>query len=199
MSTNNDSKYAYGVISSQSLHTDQVDHLLYTTGSDITALQAEVERLVSLCRDNDIVLPESALKTLPGGLYGSEETECMIEDYNCTIDALVMILEEADVSIPEEDLFFDEPITVGTCEGVTYQTCWLGGALHFFILRSPVVQKVKTCSPCFPGAGDLDNIKSLPVEASPELEGDFTVGYVPYADCTAYAVPADWRGAILNF
>lgn len=53
--------------------------------------------------------------------------------------------------------WLDEPETDGVFEGVTYATCWLGGALNFFILDSPYRHAGQKCSPCIPNACDLDN------------------------------------------
>jgi hypothetical protein len=67
----------------------------------------------------------------------------------------------------------DEPAISGTLDGVTYRTSWLGGALNFFILHSPVTtDKANLASPCVPNAGIIDT-----------LDGSIT----------SYDVPADWR------
>ena len=66
----------------------------------------------------------------------------------------------------------DEPEISGEYEGVTYATSW-GSGLCFFILESPNISNDMTqCSPCYPGAGDLDS---------------------PGGGYTCYDVPADWR------
>lgn len=51
----------------------------------------------------------------------------------------------------------DEPIIEGEINGVKYRTFWLGGALHFWIFESPHIGLFQPCSPCVPGAADLDN------------------------------------------
>ena len=56
------------------------------------------------------------------------------------------------------DVYIDEPIVEGECEGVKYRTSWLGGALHFFIFDSPCINRYALCSPCVPNAGDLDSL-----------------------------------------
>jgi hypothetical protein len=61
----------------------------------------------------------------------------------------------------------------GTIDGVTVRVTELGGAYHMFILNSPHAGHYAECSPCVPGAGDLDN---------PDPDGPLT-----------YDVPADWR------
>jgi len=66
-----------------------------------------------------------------------------------------------------------EPEISGELEGVKYRTSWLGGALNFFILESPVTtDKARLASPCVPNAAILDT-----------LDGSVS----------GYDVPADWR------
>lgn len=69
----------------------------------------------------------------------------------------------------------DEPIHEGEYEGVRYRTSWLGGALNVWIFESPVVGNYAECSPCVPGAGNLD---------CPDLDG-----------VICYDVPKEWRDA----
>lgn len=67
----------------------------------------------------------------------------------------------------------DEPIHEGVYGGITYRTSWLGGALNVWIFDSPVTGHYAECSPCVPGAGNLD---------CPDLDG-----------VLCYDVPEDWR------
>lgn len=61
----------------------------------------------------------------------------------------------------------------GIYEGVHYASSWLGGALNFWILQSPVTtDSARRASPCVPGAAILDT-----------LDGSVS----------GYDVPADWR------
>lgn len=55
----------------------------------------------------------------------------------------------------------DEPIIEGTKDGVKYRSSWIGGAMHFYIVESPVTGWYQPCSPCCPGAGDLHTIEGL--------------------------------------
>ena len=71
-----------------------------------------------------------------------------------------------------ENLQIEEPVIEGTCDGVSYAISWLGGAPLLWVFDSPVISKVRLCSPCVPNAGDLDS-----------LDDD---GY----EC--YGIPADW-------
>lgn len=67
----------------------------------------------------------------------------------------------------------DEPIHEGEMDGVKYRTSWLGGALHVWVFESPVTGNYQECSPCVPGAGNLD---------CPDPNGVLT-----------YDVPPEWR------
>jgi hypothetical protein len=52
-----------------------------------------------------------------------------------------------------------EHIVEGEHDEVQYRSSWLGGALHFFILKSPfVTDYAGRASPCVPNAGTLDNL-----------------------------------------
>lgn len=66
-----------------------------------------------------------------------------------------------------------EPAISGTLEGVSYHTSWLGGALNFWILESPHTGLFAACSPCVPGAADLDHPNAFGI--------------------MGYDVPATWR------
>jgi hypothetical protein len=70
----------------------------------------------------------------------------------------------------------EEPTIEGWYVNVTYRTSWLGGALHIWILESPVRAWVRECSPCCPNAGDLDSLGELD-----EGQGVLT-----------YSVPVGW-------
>jgi hypothetical protein len=66
-----------------------------------------------------------------------------------------------------------EPHIEGEAEGVKYSTSWLGGALNFFIFKSPFMTgAARRASPCVPNCGILD-----------VLDGEVT----------SYNVPPDWR------
>jgi hypothetical protein len=66
-----------------------------------------------------------------------------------------------------------EPAISGTYKGVEYRTSWLGGALNFFILKSPhITQHATEASPCVPNAA------ILPPRERGHVQG--------------YTVPDDW-------
>ena len=86
--------------------------------------------------------------------------------------------EEAHRDRFNDDYEAEEPTIEGEidCPGygiVQYATSWLGGALNFWIFKSPfTTDKARRASPCVPNAGVLDTCDG---------------------DVTAYDVPADWR------
>ena len=85
------------------------------------------------------------------------------------------LFDELDI---DEHYECDEPIIAGEMDGVQYQSSWLGGALNFFIFFSPVQTECALCSPCVPGAGNLNT------------RGDY--------GNFAYDVPADWRSDYMD-
>lgn len=136
----------YGYISANALEQELVDTLLYETGIDLSYRQH--------------VLDFAKALGFEGDTYEDAETW----------------LVEREDSVFDEDMENyqdDEPVVAGTHEGVTYQSSWLGGALNFWIFESPsVTHTARECSPCVPGAGNLDQIG----------EGEYT----------CYSVPTEW-------
>lgn len=137
----------YGYISANSLHPDLVDYL-QIQGRDVHWEDARAELIANFT-------------------YGNIDDEDLesLEDYD---DELERRLENL-----AEGWYDDEPIHEGELDGVKYRTSWLGGALHVWIFESPVIGNYQECSPCVPGAGNLD---------CPDLDG------VP-----TYDVPKEWR------
>jgi hypothetical protein len=62
----------------------------------------------------------------------------------------------------------------GEIDGCKVSVAELGGALNFWVEFSPYIGKYRPCSPCIPGAGDLD---------SPD----------PDDGIECYDVPPEWR------
>lgn len=131
----------------------------------------------------DALYPE----TVDELMYGPQATDLHYEEYL----ADYLAIERRDCE--ERGVFFDqdyhesqfaqdwednEPVVEGELKvpgygDVHYRSSWLGGALNFFIFKSPfTTDKARRASPCVPNAGILDI-----------LDGSVT----------AYDVPADWR------
>ena len=107
-------------------------------------------------------------------LYGDQARDLTIEWYEQEYRAENGL--SPDDPLPDDwcDNYDAEEIEViGALDGVEYASSWLGGALNFFIFKSPyITDKAGRASPCVPGAGILDNLSG---------------------DVTAYDVPPDWR------
>ena len=78
---------------------------------------------------------------------------------------------DSELDLRAEHIEIDEPTIEGVYEGVHYHISWLGGAPLLWVFESPHINPHAQCSPCVPGAGDLDS------------EGDVL----------CYDVPDDWR------
>lgn len=72
-----------------------------------------------------------------------------------------------------ECIEIDEPVIVGESDGVKYMISWLGGAPLLWVFSSPFTGSYAQCSPCVPGAGDLE---------TPDEYG-----------VLCYDVPKEWR------
>jgi len=72
-----------------------------------------------------------------------------------------------DEEIPEEwydDLEIEEAVYTLETDGMSLGLNYLGGAALVWVYKSPVTAKCSFCSPCCPGAGDLDNKRDDGVE-----------------------------------
>lgn len=141
---------AYGLISSNVLYPDVVDALMYGPQAKDLSYEAWLDDV----RDK-ISIEAAELGFVEGTTdhdwYCDREEDMRTDFYPGT----------------------DETEVEGIYEGVEYTTCWLGGALNFWIFESPVTtDKARRASPCVPGAAILDT-----------LDG---------SEC-GYDVPADWR------
>lgn len=139
-----DTGFAYGYIRADSIFPELLDQLCYSHGKDLSYEAALAEHLAQKRWEyEDHVDGGGDALPFDEDFHKDEFAEA----YQC-----------------------DEPIYEGQHEGVHYRTSWLGGAQHLWVFRSPVLTKCRPCSPCVPGAGDLDSV------------GDYL----------AYGVPADW-------
>lgn len=150
---------AYGYVSAQSLHSDLVDDLLYGNGDVKNFIDHSWNSAIEqLATEKGFELP----KPKDGDVEGWKTWISEAKDF----------LEELD-SGWADDIQIEESVVSGELEGVHYLSSWLGGALLFCITKSPITGEYARCSPCVPGAGDLDTPR----------EGGFTT----------YDVPKDWR------
>lgn len=146
---NPETSISYAYVSANDLDDELVHELLHGANAVDLSYQEVVDDLFAeLCEDQDV----------------SDKEAWLICNFPL----------ELEVSC--EDI--SDPKTEGVYEGVKYCTSWLGGALNFFILESPVgVEEMTPCSPCVPGAHNAS-----PSDKTSTISGN----------TTAYAVPTEW-------
>lgn len=152
---------AYGYISADALDPETVDQLLYgpqAVNLDYSAARGEFMAEARRDHREARLGTDSECDDDSDGDFDEHQAECDFNDeYQGEEETIEGALE---------------------CEGygkVHYCTSYLGGALNFFIFKSPFsTDKARRASPCVPNAGILDT-----------LDGSVT----------AYDVPADWRAA----
>lgn len=170
----------YGYISANSLDPDVVDEMMYgSQATDLTYQQALEELKATIEREAEHI-EEEALIALGEVDYALRHSDAAQEDaidaaytrrgYDDREDFIATRTEQE-----SEHIQIDEPIHEGELDGVQYRTSWLGGALHVWAFESPHTGLYAECSPCVPGAGNLD---------CPDVDGVLT-----------YDVPADWRAS----
>ncbi len=147
INTHPDTGVAYGLVSANDLDPELVDTLMYGPQAKDMTMEAEWAELLA--------------KTLnERGL----ESEDDLEDLRDLEDDFASLYQPY------------EPEITGIYEGVTYSTCWLGGALSFWILESPHIGEGSHPSPCVPGACILHHPESSSIWRSTE----------------GYTVPTGW-------
>lgn len=172
----------FGVISGNSLDSDTLNDLFYGSGA------------VNLSEQDALAEVRAQFEREADDLEGDIEIEASEVDPNMSefdrlgfVEGRLAAAYEVKGYADREDfikcglvreteyLCIEEPVIEGIYKGVTYRISWLGGAIIVFIFESPVISKARLCSPCVPGAGNLDNL---------DEDGE---------EC--YGVPRDWRQA----
>lgn len=133
----------FGFIAATALDSELVDTLLYEAGTD----HSQIEAIYNAALENFTEKHEE-LNTLEiGAIYD------YVEEHFENEKNYEKFFEEVN------NLSIEEPTITGAYEGVEYATSYFGGALHFFILSSPVTtEKARKASPCVPNAGILDTL-----------------------------------------
>ena len=146
---NPDTGVPYGYISARALDPDLVGDLMYGAHARDHTYEQALDAATNAAK-----IAASEL----GFAHGSPDWEDFVET---SVDENMM------------DFYADEPIISGRMDGVEYQSSWLGGALNFWIFKSPLTtDKACRASPCVPGAAILDTLDGAEY---------------------GYDVPADWR------
>lgn len=155
LNTNQATGIRFGIIGSRNLDSDVVDSLLYGCKAVNISEREAFDDLAKNHGWEPIGEPDYTLSSDlvdANGLTASEYLN--------------------DIGLDDVEIEVSEPVIQGEHQSVHYRSCWLGGALMFWITESPVITHCRPCSPCVPNAGDLD---------SPDADG-----------VEAYGVPKDW-------
>lgn len=124
---------AYGVISGSQV-PDLVDDI-QNKGVNRTLKVFQKEMVGKIC---------DFIRSLPIKRYGADE---LIYDHLTTLDSIATI-------VPVEP--FDEEDFTWKEGRFSFKLSYLGGAIKIWVLNGPYVTYARACSPCLPGAGDLD-------------------------------------------
>lgn len=157
-----DTGIAYGYVSANSLDPERVHELMYHNGVDLSYQEALAELRREVENEADLMREEIAIELSEIDHNMPEFERIALEE--AKLDAMLSrwgysgIDEfiEGEVERRAGNLYIEEPIIAGEREGVHYRTSWLGGALNFWIFKAPYSGKFQPCSPCVPGAGNLD-------------------------------------------
>lgn len=128
---------------------------------------------VIACQSLDAELVDELWYTHGTDLSYEEAVRELRNEVNAEVEAGELDEDDFDseLDLRVERIQIDEPTIEGVYEGVQYHISWLGGAPLLWVFESPHINPHAQCSPCVPGAGDLDS------------EGDVL----------CYDVPDDWR------
>lgn len=188
---NPDTGIRYGVIAVSSLNQDLAHELWYGSGARDLSYEAALAELradmtAQADRIEEEAIDSAARAARETGITDAEalanlEAQCIEAAYESQGFADREDFVEAQVERLSEHIEIDQPIIQGTCDGVTYQIGWLGGAPLLTVLHGPVGWAWSLCSPCVPGAADLDSGFDVAL-----AEGELRTGY------QCYVVPKEW-------
>lgn len=179
---------AFGVVSFNNLQPWCLDALFYGDQAKDLSWEAALEELKAEGRaqfDHLLDQAEIAASETDGGMSDTER-ERFIESFFVEREALTDRDEfvEAYVERGRESIDISEPIIEGVYDGISYLISWLGGAPLLYSLDGPAGVAVSACSPCVPGAADLDSGFLL------DWETDETRDYSHWTGC--HRVPRSW-------
>lgn len=168
----------YGYISAQSIHPDILYDVIDVVGENLTVAAAGVAAREIAEREAEGLEDEVRIAMAETGGWIGREYEHVWDEWVEQAYMARGCLDREDfierrVEVELDDFFPEEPIIEFEYEGVKGRTSWLGGACNLWIFESPHTGLYQECSPCVPGAGNLNQ---------PDPDGVLT-----------YDVPADWR------
>lgn len=178
----------YGCIYLNSLDSDLANDL-WMNAENLSEAEAYAELKSEIERDAEnieeevrIAVAERDYAMLSNDSYMEDEVEAAYNrlGYDDRDDYIDTRLE-----LESERIQIEEPTLAGICEGVRYEISCLGGAPILFCTHSPFTITARLCSPCVPGAIDIDSPDHdgyegycPPVDWFPEENRDEISGYI---------------------
>lgn len=199
---NPDTGIRYGVIACNSLDDDLVQELFCgSQAKDLSYEQAQAEcrnELESECKDIESDCFDEALCTLRERGINDPTGTALDELHSAAIDAAYERLgfDDRDEYIESkfessmQDCHIEEPTIEGEYEGVKYHISWLGGAPILYVFEGPLGSAERLCSPCVPGAADLDS--GFMYREAEDGGYVYQTEEVLPGENLCYCVPRDW-------
>ena len=167
----------FGVVSGNSLDPDVLNELFYGAEAvNVSFNEAYAEAKRAFEAEFDDLMEEAKIAAAEVDYHMSDDererfVERWFEERDITDDKDYYV--EMKLDQWNERYECDEPTIEGEYEGVKYTILWLGGAPLVYVAEGPMTYVSSLCSPCCPGAADLDS------------------GFDPHG-FLCYSVPQDW-------
>jgi hypothetical protein len=183
----------YGVIAFNSLASWAYDDLWYGPNArDLTYEDAleELKADAQKAYGDYLEQAETAAAEADPGMSSEDRAkfvETWFDDNNIAFDEEVFVEIYRDQY--RDRIEIDEPVIEGEVDGVKYRISWLGGAPLLWVFEGPLGVANRLCSPCVPGAADLDGGFTLADEMAAGED------YSRMHEC--YCVPRSWLSSNL--
>jgi hypothetical protein len=185
---NTETGIRYGMIALNSL-VDMDANLLNLPNPDLDEAFADYcrDRLLTLAAEGEVTMDDLAVRDE----QPEDATTDDVQDWICALspETCTEILDTfEDASDFWDGIDSSYVGCEGTIDGVSVRVTELGGALMLWVFDSPHIGWYAPCSPCVPGAGDLDTTleESLGLSALPR-------GDLSKLGVLTYDVPPSWR------
>jgi hypothetical protein len=191
---NTETGHPFSVIAGNSLKGDLLHDLMVTSGKDLTYEAAYNEAKVEAGNKYDSLREKYEQQAIDNGASGDEAIEDAIDtlmsaDPECHHESDKDLFIDQELERFSDTFSCDEPVIEGKLDGVSYQVTWLGGAILVWSFDGPLAMVRSLCSPCVPGAADLDSGFVLDEE---DTGNDEEKQEIRKHGHLAHAIPRSW-------
>lgn len=144
MNYNTQTGIPYGVISGNTVPGLVDDIITHGINLDYQSWESETLEMLESARASDD--PADSLLEVVGEYLNFDFTDDILDYGN---DELIGLMAEY--------IDFDEPTYKWESGGYSYYLTWLGGGILVYVCDGQTIGKYDLCSPCVPGAGNLDS------------------------------------------